>query len=66
MAWKVVIAAEVLVQPLRALGTGMQRAKAALDTTDLFAWTLAAIICAALSEGAFKLLVPRNGPASCR
>jgi NitT/TauT family transport system permease protein len=66
MAWKVVIAAEVLVQPLRALGTGMQRAKAALDTTDLFAWTLAAIICAAMSEGAFKLLAARGGLAGNR
>jgi NitT/TauT family transport system permease protein len=50
MCWKVVVAAEVLVQPLLALGTGMQRAKAALDTAELFSWTAAAIIVAALSE----------------
>jgi NitT/TauT family transport system permease protein len=52
MCWKVVVAAEVLVQPLLALGTGMQRAKAALDTAELFSWTAAAIIAAALSEAA--------------
>jgi NitT/TauT family transport system permease protein len=50
MCWKVVVAAEVLVQPLLALGTGMQRAKAALDTAELFSWTAAAVIAAALSE----------------
>jgi NitT/TauT family transport system permease protein len=52
MCWKVVVAAEVLVQPLLALGTGMHRAKAALDTAELFSWTAATIIVAALSETA--------------
>jgi NitT/TauT family transport system permease protein len=52
MCWKVVVAAEVLVQPLLALGTGMQRAKAALDTAELFSWTAAAVIAASLSETA--------------
>jgi NitT/TauT family transport system permease protein len=52
MCWKVVVAAEVLVQPLLALGTGMQRAKAALDTAELFSWTVATVIAAALSETA--------------
>jgi NitT/TauT family transport system permease protein len=50
MCWKVVVAAEVLVQPLLALGTGMQRAKAALDTAELFSWTAATVIAATLSE----------------
>jgi NitT/TauT family transport system permease protein len=50
LCWKVVAAAEVLVQPLHALGTGMQRAKALLETPELFAWTLAAVSAAALSE----------------
>ena len=55
LCWKVVVAAEVLVQPLAALGTGMQRAKAALDTTELFAWTAAAVLASALSECLFRL-----------
>ncbi|MDR2111215.1 MAG: ABC transporter permease subunit, partial [Spirochaetaceae bacterium] len=39
LCWKVVVAAEVLVQPIRSLGTGMQEAKAQLETPELFAWT---------------------------
>jgi NitT/TauT family transport system permease protein len=50
LCWKVVVAAEVLVQPLLALGTGMQRAKAQLETPELFAWTLATIIAAAITK----------------
>jgi NitT/TauT family transport system permease protein len=50
LCWKVVVAAEVLVQPFRALGTGMQRARAQLETPELFAWTAAAVIAAALFE----------------
>jgi NitT/TauT family transport system permease protein len=55
LSWKVVVAAEVLVQPLSALGTGMQRAKAQLETPELFAWTLATVIAAALCEGLLGL-----------
>jgi NitT/TauT family transport system permease protein len=61
LCWKVVVAAEVLVQPLRALGTGMQTAKAQLETAELFAWTAATVIAAALSELALGLLVYRKG-----
>jgi NitT/TauT family transport system permease protein len=50
LCWKVVAAAEVLVQPARALGTGMQAAKAQLETAELFAWTLATILAAAISQ----------------
>jgi NitT/TauT family transport system permease protein len=57
LCWKVVVAAEVLVQPLRALGTGMQRAKAQLETPDLFAWTLATVIAAAVSQGLLSLVM---------
>jgi NitT/TauT family transport system permease protein len=57
LCWKVVVASEVLVQPLFALGTGMQRAKAQLETPELFAWTVATIIAAALTEAAASLLL---------
>jgi NitT/TauT family transport system permease protein len=57
LCWKVVVAAEVLVQPLRALGTGMQTAKAQLETAELFAWTAATVAAAALSEGIFTLIL---------
>jgi NitT/TauT family transport system permease protein len=51
LCWKVVVAAEVLVQPLRALGTGMQRARAQLETPELFAWTAATVLAAAAVQG---------------
>jgi NitT/TauT family transport system permease protein len=57
LCWKVVVAAEVLVQPLRALGTGMQRAKAQLETPELFAWTAATVIAAALSQALLTVLL---------
>ena len=57
LCWKVVVASEVLVQPLLALGTGMQRAKAQLETPELFAWTVATIIAAAFTELAFTALL---------
>jgi NitT/TauT family transport system permease protein len=50
LCWKVVVAAEVLIQPRRALGTGMQSAKAQLETAELFAWTAGTVIAAALSQ----------------
>ncbi|GHT48062.1 ABC transporter permease [Spirochaetia bacterium] len=57
LAWKVIVAAEVLVQPLSALGTSMQVAKANLQTTELFAWTLSTILASAVTE---VLLLPRG------
>jgi NitT/TauT family transport system permease protein len=51
LSWKVIVAAEVLTQPIPSLGAGMQNAKAQLETTELFAWTIATVIFAALTEG---------------
>jgi NitT/TauT family transport system permease protein len=59
LCWKVVVAAEVLVQPLRALGTGMQNAKAQLETAELFAWTAGTVCAAALSQGVMSLVISR-------
>jgi NitT/TauT family transport system permease protein len=50
LSWKVVVAAEVLVQPVLSMGSGMQRAKANLETAELFAWTIATVAAAGLSE----------------
>jgi NitT/TauT family transport system permease protein len=66
MCWKVVVAAEVLVQPLLALGTGMQRAKAALDTAELFSWTAATVIAAAFSEASLRLVSRKRNPREIR
>ena len=61
LCWKVVVAAEVLVQPLRSLGTGMQQAKASLETPELFAWTAATIIAAAVTQGILSFAVKHIG-----
>ena len=66
LCWKVVVAAEVLVQPLRSLGAGMQLAKAHLETPELFAWTAATVLAAAFSQMLLSLalnLLKRRNPA---
>jgi NitT/TauT family transport system permease protein len=61
LCWKVIVASEVLVQPLRSLGAGMQQAKAQLETPELFAWTVATVAAAALTQGILSLVVSRWG-----
>jgi NitT/TauT family transport system permease protein len=55
LCWKVVVAAEVLVQPLKSLGAGMQQAKAQLETPELFAWTAATVIAAAFTQAMLSI-----------
>ena len=55
--WKVVVAAEVLLQPRFSLGLGMQNARAGLETAELFAWTAAAVIAAALTQFLLDLAI---------
>jgi len=57
LCWKVVVAAEVMVQPLGSLGAGMQQAKAQLETPELFAWTAATVIAAAATQGILTLFI---------
>ena len=59
LCWKVVVAAEVIVQPLRSLGAGMQEAKTHLETPELFAWTAGTVIAAAFVQEIITLLVRR-------
>lgn len=54
MAWKAGIAAEVLCTPRNAIGTKIYLSKTNLETTELFAWTLAVIIFSLIIE---KLLI---------
>jgi len=61
LCWKVVVAAEVIVQPLGSLGAGMQQAKAQLETPELFAWTAATVCAAALSQGMLSFVLGRYG-----
>lgn len=50
VTWKAVIAAEVLSMPRYAIGTGMQFAQIQLNTAELFAWTIIAVIISSFSE----------------
>ncbi|MCK7479694.1 MAG: hypothetical protein M0C28_22085 [Candidatus Moduliflexus flocculans] len=60
LCWKVVVAGEVLAEPARALGTGMQGARVQLETAEVFAWTLAGILLCALTDAAFKLIQKKD------
>jgi len=53
LSWKVVVAGEVLSQPLRALGTGMQDARVLLETPRVLAWAAATVALCGLTEWAF-------------
>lgn len=59
LSWKVAIAAEVLAQPNPGLGTAMQRAKTFLETGEVFAWTLLAVVLSAITQAIFTLLARR-------
>lgn len=57
VAWKSVIAAEVLSQPFKAIGTGIQFSQMNLETAEVMAWTVLAIILSKASESAVELLI---------
>jgi len=59
LSWKVVVAGEVLSMPTHALGTGMQNARMALETAEVFAWAAAGVILCAISDAIFDGLVRR-------
>jgi NitT/TauT family transport system permease protein len=50
LTWKVVVAGEILSQPVRALGTGMQESRILLESAGVFAWAAAAIALCGLTE----------------
>ena len=54
MGWKAGIAAEVLTVPLLSIGKRIYESKLYWETTDLFAWTVAVILCSLVIE---KLLM---------
>lgn len=55
LSWKVVVAGEVLSQPARALGTGMQTARIMLETAEVFAWAAAGVLLCAVTDALFGL-----------
>jgi len=42
--WRAIIIGEVLAQPLHGIGSGMKLAQVYLNVSELFAWTLAAVV----------------------
>ncbi len=52
--WKVVVAAEVISLPQKALGTAMQTAKVHLETADVFAITLILVTVSFILETVFR------------
>jgi len=62
LCWKAAVAAEVLCQPKWAAGSGLQAAKATLDTAGLVAWTVAIVALSLAMEGLLRLaLKPWKG-----
>lgn len=59
LSWKVVVAGEVLSQPLRALGTGMQEARVLLETGSVFAWAAASVALCGATEWLFGMAARR-------
>lgn len=57
MAFRGGITAEVVGQPLRSIGNGLYRAKINLATSEMFAWTLVAVLCAFVVEKLISLIV---------
>lgn len=57
VAWKVVIAAEVLAQPIGAIGTNLQFSQMNLETAEVIAWTVVAVLLSGLSEFGFSALL---------
>lgn len=61
LAWKSGVAAEVLCPPKYAIGTRIQQAKTALETPELFAWTLVLIALSLLLERLLRLALRGKG-----
>jgi NitT/TauT family transport system permease protein len=59
LSWKVVVAGEILSQPERALGTGMQASRLLLESASVLAWAIAAIFLCGITEWAFSVAAKR-------
>lgn len=64
LAWKSGVAAEVLCPPKYAIGARMQQAKTALETPELFAWTVLLIVLSLILEGLLRRLLRGKGAAA--
>ncbi len=60
LAWKSGVAAEVICPPTLAIGSRLQAARLALETPELFAWTLVIIALSLALERILRLLLERG------
>lgn len=60
LAWKSGVAAEVICPPALAVGSRIQQAKLALETPELFAWTLVIVALSLLLEGLLRRLIGKG------
>ena len=63
LGWKSGIAAEVLTVPAVSIGKLLMEAKQYWEVTDLFAWTLAVILCSLIIEKVLMSAIGRLGKA---
>jgi NitT/TauT family transport system permease protein len=59
LTWKVIIAAEILSQPLYAIGTNLMIAKIDLETAQVMAWTVVVIVISFIFEYLINALESR-------
>jgi NitT/TauT family transport system permease protein len=61
LAWKSGVAAEVICPPKYAIGTEISHAKTALETPELFAWTVVIIVLSLTLERVIRRLLAGKG-----
>lgn len=64
LAWKSGVAAEVICPPRYAIGARIQQARTALETPELFAWTLVLIALSLILERLLRRALGRKGAAA--
>lgn len=64
LAWKSVIAAEIIAYTKRSIGQGINDAKYNMDTPTVFAWTVVIILFSILLEWVVKKLIGRKENAT--
>ena len=64
LAWKSGVAAEVICPPKLAIGTEISFARTALETPELFGWTLVIIALSMALESLFRRLLKGKGGAA--
>lgn len=59
MAWKVVVAGEVLALPKKSVGLYLYQSQIHLETAEVFAWTISIVVLSFIGEKALKKFVKR-------